>query len=96
MANAAFPANNPLFEFLDALKARLLAGERPESVASPFGYHEIDYVTAEDNPDGEAEAFATVGFLLPDEVYAELNDGPGGTYGELGGLRIYLDEESAS
>lgn len=60
---------------------------RASSVDTPLGKHGIDY-----NEDDEG-AYATVGFLLPDPslwpVYAEIEDG---TYGQLQGLRFYLQD----
>lgn len=60
---------------------------RASSVDTPLGKHGIDY-----HDDGEGP-YATVGFLLPDPslwpVYAEIEDG---TYGQLQGLRFYLND----
>jgi len=39
--------------------------------------------------DGEGE-FVTIGFILPDDCYAEIEDG---TYGQLQGIRIYKESE---
>lgn len=61
---------------------------RASHVTTPIGQHGIDY--HEDHGEGE---YATVGFLLPDPsiwpVYAEIEDG---TYGQLQGLRFYLQD----
>lgn len=40
--------------------------------------------------DGEEGEFVTIGFTLPDDCYAEIEDG---TYGQLQGIRIYKESE---
>ena len=75
--------DNPLFAWLGEMRTRLQAGERPESVESPFGTHGVNY------GEEDGERFATVGFVLPDGVFAEIEDG---TYGQLNGFRVFLDE----
>ena len=57
----------------------------PEVVVGPFGSHGVTYGVDEDG-----ERYASVGFVLPEGVYAEIEDG---TYGTLTGLRIYLNGE---
>ncbi|MHB1772059.1 MAG: hypothetical protein ACYCST_10000 [Acidimicrobiales bacterium] len=57
----------------------------PEVIVGPFGSHGVRYGNDEDN-----EPYATVGFVLPEGVFAEIEDG---TYGNLTGLRIYLNGE---
>ena len=57
----------------------------PEVVVGPFGSHGVTYGVDEDG-----ESYATIGFVLPEGVYAEIEDG---TYGNLTGLRIYLNGE---
>jgi len=57
----------------------------PEIIVGPFGSHGVTYGNDEDN-----EPYATVGFVLPEGVFAEIEDG---TYGNLTGLRIYLGGE---
>ena len=78
---------NELEVFLTSLQARLLNGQRPTEVISPFGIHGVMYGTDEDD-----NTYATVGFILPNGVYAEIEDG---TFGELQGFRIYFDNSGA-
>jgi len=85
MANPSYPGLESLNKFLWDLRTRLVAGERPDQVSGPFGVHGIMY--GNDDYDGGGE-FASVGFTLPDEIYAEIEDG---TYGQLNAFRIYLD-----
>ena len=73
---AAIDPNQQLYGFLGDVRARLAVGERPMQVSGPFGTHSMGY--GED----DGEAYAVVGFALPDGVYAETD---GGTYGELQG-----------
>lgn len=58
---------------------------RPKNITGPFGTHGCTYNTDEDGC-----RFVTVGFVMPDRVFAEIEDG---TYGELQGLRIYTNPE---
>jgi len=80
---AAISPDQQLYRWLGEVRARLASGEMPSQVTGPFGTHGVTY--------GEetGEQYATVGFCLPDGVYAEVEDG---TYGELQGLRVILDE----
>lgn len=55
-------------------------------LTSPFG--ECGIMAGDDGYDGGG-AYITVGFVLPDGVYAEIEDG---TYGQMQGFRIYLDD----
>jgi hypothetical protein len=52
-------------------------------LGSPFGQH--GYIFGEDE---QGDEYVTIGFVLPEGVYAEIEDG---TYGQLQGLRIYRD-----
>ncbi len=62
-----------------------VAMSAPEVVVGPFGSHGVTYGVDEDG-----ESYATIGFVLPEGVFAEIEDG---TYGNLTGLRIYLAGE---
>lgn len=55
---------------------------RPAAITGPFGTHGVTYERDEDD-----EPYASIGFNLPEGVYAEIEDG---TYGELQALRVYL------
>ncbi|MHB1712222.1 MAG: hypothetical protein ACYCV7_12585 [Acidimicrobiales bacterium] len=81
---AAIDPNQQLYGFLGDVRARLAAGERPMQVSGPFGVHGMGY------GEEDGEAYAVIGFALPDGVYAETD---GGTYGELQGFRIFIDAE---
>ena len=67
--------------FLIKLRDDIRSGHRPTLIKSPFGDLGVvwDY-------DPEFGTYATVGFNLPDGIYAEIEDG---TYGQLQGFRIY-------
>ena len=55
------------------------------TVESPFGL--VGIREGNDDYDGGGD-YITVGFVLPDGVYAEIEDG---TYGQLQGFRIYKE-----
>lgn len=57
----------------------------PDVITGPFGTHGVTYDLDEDS-----EPYARIGFVLPEGVYAEIEDG---TYGELQALRICLGTE---
>lgn len=59
-------------------------GEVHFFIRSPFGTHEVEvsYDPEED------EVFAVVGFMLPDDMYAETENG---TYGTLQGFRVFSE-----
>lgn len=63
-------------DILNAVEARL------DSVTTSAGTHGIMYDTDEDGLD-----YASVGYNLPDGLYAEVEHG---TYGELQAIRVYL------
>jgi len=83
---AAINPDQQLYRWLGEVRARLASGEMPSQVTGPFGTHGVTY--------GEetGEEYATIGFCLPDGVYAEVEDC---TYGQLQGLRVILDESDA-
>jgi hypothetical protein len=84
----AMYADNPLFVWLDSL-TYILSSERPTVVSGPFGTHGVGYF--HDIEIGED--YAIVAFMLPDDMYAEIESGTrSGRYGQLEGIRIYLDE----
>jgi len=68
-----------LFDWASSLEEQCASA--PEIVTSPFGSHNVTY-----DEDEDGERYATVGFVLPDDVFAEIE---GGTYGGLVGLRVY-------
>lgn len=80
--SAAINPDQQLYSWLRDVRVRLASGDMPNQVTGPFGTHGVTY--------GEetGEQYATVGFCLPDGVYAEVEDG---TYGQLQGLRVILD-----
>jgi len=84
--------DSPLWKFLEDVKAKYRKGELvlyngEGTVESPFGMCGI--MEGNDDYDGGGP-FITVGFCLPDGVYAEVEDG---TYGQMQGFRIYLSDE---
>ena len=83
---AAIAPDQQLYNFLGGVRSRLDSGERPTEIVGPFGTHGVWY----DEEDGEE--YATVGFALPDGVFAEID---GDAYGEMVGFRIYLGEAAA-
>ena len=83
---AAIAPDQQLYNFLGGVRSRLDSGERPTEIVGPFGTHGVRY----DEEDGEE--YATVGFALPDGVFAEID---GDAYGEMVGFRIYLGEAAA-
>ena len=60
-----------------------------EKVESVFGTHGVVYTSADDSEEPEEGDYATIGFVLPDGLYAEIESG---TYGELQGIRIYKQD----
>lgn len=86
--SAGLSASNLLFTWLEHLRARFERGERPPLVDGPFGRHGVAYGTE------GGDAFAVVGFCLPDGVYAESAEAGYG-YGELCGLRIFYHDVTA-
>jgi len=83
---AAINPDQQLYNWLRDVRMRLTSGDMPNQVTGPFGTHGVTY--------GEetGEQYATVGFCLPDGVFAEVEDG---TYGQLQGLRVFLDGPEA-
>lgn len=81
---AAIVTGNPLYAWLDDLKARFSAGERPDTVTGPFGTCGVVY----GNEDSADEEYAVIGFCFPDDVYAEV-DGLYG-YSRMAGFRIFF------
>lgn len=80
----AITPNNPLFDFIEDVKDGLRAHwGKVASVTSTFGNHSIEYQTE------AGEEYAIVAFMLPDDVFAEIEDG---TYGTLNGFRIYRED----
>lgn len=72
-----------LNEWLDFLVARFSNPDyRPTVVEGPFGRHGVSYTNDDDLH------FASVGFTLPADTFAEIEDG---TYGSLNAFRIALD-----
>lgn len=76
-------ADTRLYDWLATL-AREFQDENygPSEISGPFGTHGCLY-----GEDEDGKKFVTVGFNMPPDVWAELEDG---TYGELQGWRIYL------
>jgi hypothetical protein len=87
---SALSTQNVLFAWLHGLQNRFVNDPefRPVQVESPFGVHGCMYAIDEDN-----EEYVTIGFTFPDEIFAEIEDG---TYGELQGIRIYLERLAGS
>ena len=73
---------NALFVFLADIRDDLLSGERPITVESPYGQHQIRY-----GSDEYGAEFAIISFVAPFGVFAEIEDG---MYGELKGFRVTL------
>ena len=72
-----------LGEWLNFLVARFANPDyRPTVVEGPFGHHGVSYTNDDDLH------FASVGFTLPADTFAEIEDG---TYGSLQAFRIALD-----
>lgn len=76
-----------LYGFLNSVKEKMESGHYPTKIVGPFGVHGVMYSYGEDD-----EIFATVGFNLPDGIYAEIEDG---TYGQQQGFRIVLADNNA-
>lgn len=81
--STAQPATNALFSFIDDIKKSFREGQYPAKFTGAFGEHGVTYSW------GEEGIFASIGMTLPDDVYAEIEDG---TYGELNAFRIYLTD----
>lgn len=69
----------------DVAQTMLATDERPLTIKTVFGEHGMHYDFDEDG-----DGFVTIGFNLPDGVFAEID---GGTYGQLQGFRIYLGDK---
>lgn len=82
---ADIDATSPMLTWISQLRDSLRAGQRPTSVTSPLGSHNISY-----HEDDFCDPFALVGLTLPDDVYPDIH----GTHGELTALRIYYDGTS--
>jgi hypothetical protein len=79
-----------LTNWLRELAQRFKRGDRPDRVVGPFGYHTMRY--GEDDEDGYGPyAVVSFSFSEPHDLgwFSEIEDG---TYGQLMGFRIYLDE----
>lgn len=83
---SAIANDNPLFVLLDGIKGQLgsVTWGTLAEIKRPGLILDIEYKT--DEYDDE---FATVSFTLPDDVFAEIEDG---TYGTLQGFRIYRED----
>lgn len=75
-------AGTALFDWASSLEEQCASS--PEILTSPFGSHNVTY-----DEDEDGDRYATVGFVLLDSVFVEIE---GGTYGNLVGLRVYPDE----
>lgn len=75
-------AGTALFDWASSLEEQCASS--PEIITSPFGSHNVTY-----DEDEDGDRYATVGFVLLDSVFVEIE---GGTYGNLVGLRVYPDE----
>ena len=84
---AAVSDTYPLFRSLEAARTALAT----ETWGTWSGITDMDngaVMYCEYGEDGEGQ-FATIGFVLPDEFYAEID---GGAYGNLFGFRIYRED----
>lgn len=75
----------PALDWMRELRERMHSGQRPTSVTSPLGEHQISY-----HEDDFFDEFALVGLHLPDEICADMH----GTYGPLTSLRIYYNGQT--
>lgn len=87
---ATLYGHNPLFRMLGKIAAAYRAGDNlPEvwDAGEQFGVLGITgpHNDPHENDDGE---YIRVGFVLPDDIYAEVDDG---TYGQLNAFRIYRE-----
>lgn len=84
---ASMKAYSDLYTWLEKVKSDYRAGKIQDGqiLDGPFGSHGT--MEGDDIYEGGGHCL-TVGFCLPDGVYAETEDG---TYGQLQGFRIYLD-----
>lgn len=76
-----------LFAELNKIASLIRSDWGIKQVESMYGVHGVYYVDAADSE--ENEAYAIVGFVLPEGIYVEIEDG---TYGEVQGFRIYREE----
>lgn len=89
---SSMPGDNPLFAWLEVAVAKVREVwdvdplMRLAEVQGPFGMHGVSY-----GEDDEGE-YATIGFTLPDDIYAEIE---GETYAQLQGFRFYRVDVSA-
>lgn len=82
-----FPALELLYSELERVATEIRAGwGSVPSVRSAFGVHGVSYVDRDDDEDGIG--FATIGFVMPEGIYAEIEHG---TYGELQGFRVFRE-----
>ena len=84
---ASVSATYPLFRTLEAARASLAT----EAWGTWSGITDIDNgadLNCEYGEDAEGQ-YALLGFVLPDDFYAEID---GGTYGTLFGFRIYRED----
>lgn len=59
-------------------------------IETPLGRHGIT-ITEDDTSEGEGP-YATIGMVLDEHVYVEIEDG---TYGQMQGFRIYREDLTA-
>lgn len=81
---AAINTNDCLSIALDTIWESLRENEWGEVVRieTPLGVHGVTYGAEYEL----SEEYATVGMVLPEHVYAEIDDG---TYGQMQGFRIF-------
>lgn len=80
----SFPSRSEWWELIEALRDTVRNHWGISSFTSVFGTHGIEY--------GEEDGmeYASLGFILPDGMYAEIEDG---TYGQLNAFRIFRSDE---
>jgi hypothetical protein len=83
---AAIRPNQQLYYWLEDVRSRLDAGERPDRITGPFGTHGVVY------GEEDGEEYAVIGFALPDGIFAEVDEGAH-TYGELYGFRVFIKSQ---
>lgn len=82
---AAIDGTSDLYAMFESIKQQLNAGQQlPERAEFP-GIGTVGIIGPEFDEESDDE-YVTVGFCLPDDVYAEIEDG---TYGQLQAFRVY-------
>jgi hypothetical protein len=86
---ASINPDSPLWVTLESIAQSYRHGNKmPEVIDS--GYHGKLGVTGPHNDNEDEGEYIRVGFVLPDDIFAEIDNG---TYGTLNAFRIYREEQ---